>query len=178
MHGLGDRHEIAGDVWVGNCDRSPVGDLSRERFKNRSPASKHIAKANTEVGALRLAGDPGCQTLGDALGVTEHALRIRGLVGGDVHELLNADPPRRSQHVERAENVGFHALCRVLLQHWQVFERGRVEHHFWFAVVEDGVQRVFVTDVAEQHVRGIKQSVVIHAQLDRVQCRLVAIEHQ
>ena len=58
-----------------------------------------------------------------------------------------------------------------------MLERGGVEHHVGTVVGEDLVEGLDVADVAEHHVGGVEQPLVVDGQLGAVQPGLVAVQH-
>ena len=88
LHRLGDRHEIALDVGVGDGDRPARCDLPLEERHHAAAAAQHVAETDRHeraAGVLcRLLHDQ----LGHALGRAHHAAGIYRLVGGDEHEVL------------------------------------------------------------------------------------------
>ncbi len=137
LAGLGDHHEEAGHVGVGDRHGAAVGDLVGERRQHRAARAQHVAEPHRHELARRLARHAGGQPLSDPLGVAQHAGRVGGLVGGDVDEHLHAVLARCLQHVGGAQHVGLPRLLRVLLEHRQVLERRGVEHHLRAVLVED-----------------------------------------
>ena len=83
----------------------------------------------------------------------------------------------RVQHRLGADDVGLHRLGGVLLEHRQVLERRRVEDHLGTSRREDLVQSSAVPDVAQDDLVGVEQGPPVDRQLDRVEGRLVAVEH-
>ena len=48
LHGLGDRHQKAGDVRVGHRDRQPLGQLLSEGRQHRTLAAQYIAEPHRQ----------------------------------------------------------------------------------------------------------------------------------
>ena len=65
--------------------------------------------------------------LADRLRLAEQVLRVRGLVGRDEDEALDAELDRDLRHHARREHVVRHRLERVRLEHRHVLVRGGVE---------------------------------------------------
>ncbi|MBG9885206.1 hypothetical protein ABE10_01105, partial [Bacillus toyonensis] len=141
LAGLGDRHEVPRGLRVGHRDRPAGRDERLEGRKHRASAAEHVPEAHGEVPLPRTLPRPGGQLLGQALGVAEDAGRVRGLVGGHVHEVRDPRAQRRIEHVARADHVGLPRLVGVLLQHREVLQRRSVEDHLGTTGVEDLVQQ-------------------------------------
>src|SRR5690606_28108073 len=92
LHRLGNGHEEALDIGVGHRDRPAAGDLLAEGEDDAAPAAEDVAEPDRDVGPAGLAGRLVDQQLGDALGYAHHAGRVDGLVGGDHHKMLDAQP--------------------------------------------------------------------------------------
>ena len=176
QHGLGDRHEVAGDVRVGHGDRPALGDLGAEHAQHRPAAAEHVAEPHAQVAAvvagIGLGGDP----LGDALGEPEHARGVSCLVGRDVDERVNAVLLGGGEHVLGAADVRLDGLHRRLLQQRQVLERGGVEHDLGLDFGEDFVEAVGVADVGEDQLVAGQVRAAVDAQLHGVQGGFVAVE--
>ena len=110
LAGLGDQHEEALDVGVGDRDRAAALDLGREGVHDRAARAEHVAEAHRHVAAGAAAGEVGGEPLGDPLAVAEHAGGVGGLVGGDVDEGPDADRWRpRSSTLSVPRTLVFHA---------------------------------------------------------------------
>ena len=173
-----DRHEVAGDVGVGDGDRPAGGDLRGEGVSTEPRLPSTLPNRTDEVRARRPRGARGGEPFGDPLGVAEHAARVGGLVGRDVDEPLDAAACGRVEHGLGADDVGLDRLGRVLLEQRQVLERGGVEDDLGAAVARrPRATRGVVADVAEHDVVGVEQRPAVDRQLHGVQRGLVAVEH-
>ena len=146
---------------MGDRDGTALLDLTGEGEQHRAARAEHIAEPHRQPVAAGLAGVEGRQLLGEALGLAQHRRGVGGLVGGHVHQALDAILLGGLQHVEGADGVGLPAFEGVLLQHREVLEGGGVEHHVGAVVGEDLVEGLDVADVAEHHVGGVEQPLVI-----------------
>ena len=81
------------------------------------------------------------------------------------------------EHVAGAHDVRLDRLAGVLLEHRQVLERRGVEHHVGASRHEHPVQRHGVPDVAQDDAAVVQQRPPRQRQLDRMQGRLVPVEH-
>ena len=89
LDGLLDAHEEAGHPWVGDGDRTALGDLAGEGGDDAAPAAEHVAESHRAVGgALGCMGQDGL--LGHPLGGPHHTGGVDGLVGRDLHEPAGA----------------------------------------------------------------------------------------
>ena len=94
---LGNRHEVARDVGVGDRDRAAARDLLAEERYDAAVRSEHVAEAHGDEAAAAVLKALH-HHLGDALGDAHHAGRPHGLVGRDQHELARRrgrSPPAR-----------------------------------------------------------------------------------
>jgi hypothetical protein len=84
-----DRHEVTGDVGVGDRDRASLSSLCVERLQHRTARTQPVAEPDRDelcVGGL--VGVRG-QSLGGALGPSEHIGRVRCLVRADIDETIH-----------------------------------------------------------------------------------------
>ncbi len=100
--GLGDGHEVAGDLGVGDRERSAVAQLLLEDRHDRAAAGEHVAEAHGDRVEFSSASRVEHLALGERLGQPHHVGGRDGLVGGDEHEALDAVPLARLDDLERA----------------------------------------------------------------------------
>ena len=82
------------------------------------------------------------------------------------------------EHVQGAQTLVLHRLARVPLEQRQVLERGGVEDDLGPALGEDlRAMPLGVADVGEDEVAVVEQGPAVERELDGVQGRLVAVEH-
>ena len=177
LAGLGNGHEVARDLGMGDRDGTALLDLAGEGVQHRPARPENVAEPHGQPGATGLAGVEGGQFLREAFGLAEHRGGVGGLVCGDVDQTLDPVLLGCAQHVEGADGVGLPAFEGILLEHRQVLQRGGVEHHVGTVVGEDLVEGLDVTDVAQHHVGGVQEALVVDGQLGSVQAGLVAVQH-
>ncbi len=176
---LGNRHEEAGDLGIGDRDVVAGLDLRAERVQHRPAAAEHVAESDGQERAVRVLREVGRQLLGQPLRVAERAYRVRGLVGGDVDERLHVAVAGGLQHVERSDDVALPRLVREALEQRKVLERRGVEHHLRTVPGERLAYGVGIAKIGQREHRRIEQPVSVYGQLDCVQRGLVTVEkHQ
>ena len=105
----------------------PASICAANVFEHRTAVPSTLPNRTLQVVPSGGSADCCGQSLGDPLGVAEHAGRVGRLVGGDVDERLDADRCAAIQHVQGAPDVGLHRLGGCCLEHVEVLERGGVE---------------------------------------------------
>ncbi len=113
--GLGNGHEEAGDVRVGNRYRASLGDLVPEPRNHRAIGAEDVAESCRDelgaarVGALLYGEAEGLDVdLGEALGAAHDVGRVDGLVGRYHHHLLDVIFYTFVGHVPGAGDVDKH----------------------------------------------------------------------
>ena len=126
LGGLGDGHEIAGDIGVGHGQRAPGRQLAPKQRHHAPAGTQHIAKADhAEAGRRAMRG---C-LCGHRL---QHQFRHAfagahdigwpdGLVGGDQHKTGNPTGYCGLRHVQRAKHIVVDAHRRVGLHNRNMF---------------------------------------------------------
>ena len=84
---------------------------------------------------------------------------------------------RGFQDRERAQDVALERLGRAAFQQRQVLERRGMEHDVGPEPLEDLPDPARVADVGQHGLLGIEQGPPVQRELDRVQGRLVAVQH-
>ena len=176
-HGLLHRHEVAGDLRVGDGDRAAGVGLGAEGDEYGATRTEHVPESHRYVGAVGLAALLGGEAFGDALRVAQHAGGFGSLVGTDVHEPNRSHGRGRGEHVGGAQHVGLPPLVGVRLQQRQVLQRRCVKHHLRLELLEQLDQPRAIADVGQQQVRVVEHRRVVDGQLYGVQTALVAIQH-
>lgn len=165
LRGLGDGHEVARHVGVGDGDGPSSADLLLEGGDNAPPAAEDIAEAHGDEG-MPLSG-AGCgrtdDHLGDALGGPHDGGGVDRFVCGDVDEDLHGMFERQLREVRGAEDVVQHGFFRVLLHQRHVLVGGGVEDDLRAEAFEDAGQPLAVAHVGDD--RGERQAGVVGAQL-------------
>jgi hypothetical protein len=115
--------------------------------------------------------------LGQGLGRPQDGGRVGGLVGRDGHETLHSGLDRGDEHVLGALDVGLHALARVLLEHRQVLECGRVEDDVGLVVAHDLPHPLRIADVRDHGIVSLEEGLPPELELKAVQVGLVVVEH-
>ena len=90
--GFRDRHEVAGGVGMRDGQGEPVCDLALEERDDAAARAQDVAEPHGHVRSARSAGAGHGQQLRQPLGRSHRADRLDGLVGGDEHEPLDAEP--------------------------------------------------------------------------------------
>ena len=124
LHGLGDRHEVAGHPRVGDRDRPARRDLPPEDRHDRARRAEHVAEADGRVLRGRDAAHAAASSVHSASAlVAPITVRgVDGLVGRDEHEASSrrASPAmcatsRVAERVvaDRLDGVGLHQRRRA-----------------------------------------------------------------
>ena len=127
LHRLGNQHEVAAHLRVGDGDRAALLDLLEEPRHHAAVAAEHVAEAHDRERRAAAHGLRLDDQLGDALGRAHDARRVHRLVGRDQDEALDAVRVGRLGQQPRAAHVVLHRLARVLLHQRHVLVRGGVE---------------------------------------------------
>ena len=150
LGGLGDGHEIAGDVGVGDGDGAAVGDLLAELGDDAAAGAQHVAEAHQHHGqgghAVLVLQDH----LGQALGGAHDVGGVDRLVAGDVDEALDVEARGHVGQDAGAPGVVAHGLPGVVLfQDGNVLVGGGVVDDGGTMALEDLLQARGVLDVAD-----------------------------
>ena len=179
LHRLLHRHEVAGDVGVGDGDRAARRRSARWNAVSTEPRLPRTLPKRTlrNVPGVTGGGVRG-EPLGDPLGVAEHADRVGGLVGGDVDEPRRRRAQRRSSTFEGAPDVRLAPPRRGAAR-----SSGRcLSAAAWKttcgpALGEDLARCRRRRGCRRGSVRAVEQRPAAQRQLHGVQRRLVAVEH-
>ena len=113
---LGNGHEVAGDVGVGERDRPAALDLFAEQRHHRAARSEHVAEADHRKARCPAALRHRLQhQLGKPLARPHHIRRAHRLVGTDQHEVADAVFGRGLDGHQRAQHIVAHAFGRIVL---------------------------------------------------------------
>ena len=174
---LGDGHEVALDVRVGDSHRSAARDLFAKTGDHAAGAAEHVAKTHDDelgggpraaLGLHRLA-----YKLSEAFGRAHHVRWVYSLVSGDQDELLYTVFSRGAGHGEGAEDVVLHGLPRVVLFHQRdVFVGGRMEDHVRLEAREHFVHARRGFHVADHRGHGDPGMAVPELGFDRIEREL------
>ena len=150
LGGLGDGHEVAGDVGVGDGDGAAVGDLLAELGNDAAAGAQHVAEAHQHHGqgghAVLVLQDH----LGQALGGAHDVGGVDRLVAGDVDEALDVEARGHVGQDAGAPGVVAHGLPGVVLfQDGNVLVGGGVVDDGGTVALEDLLQARGVLDVAD-----------------------------
>lgn len=154
--GLGDGHEEAVDIRVGDGDRAALLDLGAEARDDAAVRAEDIAETGGDEPGV--AGDQSLLfgeaegldiDLGEALRAAHYVGRVHGLVGGDHHHLLDAVFNALVGDVAGAGDVHEHGFARVLLHQRDVLVRRGVEDDLRMILPEDAVQARKHSDVPD-----------------------------
>ena len=104
LAGLGDGHEVPGDLGIGDRHRPAARDLLPEQRNDAAARAQHVPEAHDHEPA-RPWGEALEDQLGSALGCSHHAGRSDGLVGRHEDELGDLVPHRRLRGVQGPEDV-------------------------------------------------------------------------
>ena len=160
LHRLGDGHEVARHLLVGDRDRAAGRDLPAEDRHDRAGGAEHVAEPHRRVARVAVAVLRGLDgPLGQRLGRAHHGRGRHRLVGGHQHEPLDAGLARGRGHDPGGHRVVAHGLDRVLLHQRDVLVGGGVEDHRRLLVGEQLLHPRGVLAVG-QH-RGQRAEVVL-----------------
>lgn len=156
--GLGDGHEVALDLGVGDGQGAALGQLLLEEGDDGAGGAEDVAEADGHE--PRPGGGVRCPTrlqieslhieLGEALGGAHDVGGVDGLVGGDLDEGLGTGGTGGVGDVFRADRVGQHALAGVELDHGHMLQGRGVEDDLWPHLCEDLGDAAAAADVAEE----------------------------
>jgi len=161
--GLGDGHEEAGDLGMGDRDRASLRDLLAEARDHRAVRAEDVAEPSRHE--LRFAGLPALfhrqahrlhVDLRQALGAAHYVGRVDSLVGGHHDHLLHVVLDAFVCHVARSRHVYENRLA------WVIFHERDV-------LIGCGVEDHLRTPLAERIVQARKQA---HVAYDRYEVQL------
>ena len=129
VHGLVQVHEEAGHVGVGDRQRLAFPDAVDEQRDDAAARAHDVAVAGAADGgaAGAVAGVGVDDGLHHGLGLAHGVDGVRGLVGGQAHDAVDALLDRGVQDVVRADDVGAHGLHGEELAGGNLLEGGGVE---------------------------------------------------
>ena len=181
--GLGDEHEVADDVLVGDGDGASLLDLLFEERDDRSVGAEHVAEAGGDKlrHALYLAVLDGLVErlaidLADALAATHDVGGIDGLVGGDHHKLARLVFDGQVGDDACAEDVVLYGHGGVVLHHRHVLVGRGVEDILRLVGGEDLFHLRLVGDGADDGPHLQVLVVVHHVEAHVVHRRLGLID--
>ena len=138
-HGFRDGHEVAGHVAGSVTVTGPPSRIWRRNVGTTLPRlPSTLPKRTADERAGRTAGRPRTRSARPPLRRAHHRARVRGLVGGDVHEAgRNRTPPRSRASHQVPSTFVRDRLDRVALEHRHVLVGGGVEHDLGPVALED-----------------------------------------
>jgi len=149
--GLGDGHEIARDLRMGDGDFALILDLLFEQWDHAAVAAENIAKSHGGKIRLGVADREGLDhQLGDPFRRAHDIGRIDRLVGRDQDEMTRTMAGCCLGDMVGAKDVVFDGFSRAVLHQGNMLVRGRVENDTWFVFGENLVEASLVTDRANQ----------------------------
>lgn len=129
--GLGDAHDEAGHLGIGEGDRAALADLLAEDRDDRAARAQHVAEAGGGVDGVTAAAlvvvGGGHQALTHELGGAHDVGGVHGLVGAGEDDALDAGLAGGADDVLHAEDVGLHGIEGRALAEDDVFVGGGVE---------------------------------------------------
>ena len=199
-----DRHEIAGDLGVGDGDRAAELDLALEQRQHRAGRAEDVAEAHrhepgvvvrrlgpvrrrfrrlrhpppgrAEAAVPAVAGIGQHQQFGQPFRGPHDVGRPHRLVGGDQDEALDPVADDRLDQQLAGEDIVVHRLPGVVLDQGHMLVGGGMEDDLRPVAAEDHVEQAHVLDLAE-HRHGIGDLVFMEQfHLDGVEVFLAAVE--
>ena len=181
--GLGDEHEEADDVGMGDGDGTALAYLFLEDGDDGAVAAQDIAEAGgDELGdALDLAFLDGlvqglAVDFADALGASHDVGGVDGLVGGDHYELLGAVLDGKVGYHARTIYIILYCYAGVVLHHGDVLVGGGMEDVVGAELGEDLLHVVLVGNAADDGVTGYIGELACHHQADVVHGGLCLVD--
>src|SRR5581483_4260881 len=175
---LRDRHEEARHLGMTDRDGAAALDLPPEDRDHGAGRAEHVAEADgDEAGRHVLAqGERLDDPLAHGLRLAHDVHGVRGLVGRDEDEPVDASFDRRLDEVARAEDVVRDRLQRVRLEHADVLVRGGVEDDLGPVALEDLPHLRPVAAVREHGDGGGEVALVDELALDLEERRLTLLD--
>ena len=155
LAGLGDGHEVADDLRVGDGHRAAGLDLPAEQRNHGAVGAQDVAEARgNELGRrqaflLDLAGERLHIDLADTLRAAHHVGGVHGLVGGDHHEALDLVFDGQVGQDFRAHDIVLDGLGDIVLHHRHVLVGRRMEDVLGAVSLEDVLHPGLVGDVGD-----------------------------
>ena len=182
--GLGDGHEEADDVRVGDGDGAALFNLLAESGYHGAIAAQNVAESGGDVAGVRGIGSIGGQLriqalhvhLGRALGGTHYVGGVHGLVGGNHHELLHPVLAGNLGHVDGALYVGDDGLAGVLLHERNVLVGSGMEDDGGLVLGHDIGAAGAVADIGHHGGEGHLQVLLLNLESDEVHGGLGTVE--
>ena len=160
---LGDEHEVADNVGMGDLDRTALLDLLLEDWYHATVTAKDVAETSSDelglwvLNVLKvrvvLKGSVGNGSiksltvdLADALGAAHYVGWIDGFVGGDHDELLGAILHGKVSYYARTINVVLYGFGWIILHHRHMLVGSSMEDVLWPVFGEDFLHAVFFTN--------------------------------
>ena len=172
---LGNEHEEADDVGMGDGDGTALAYLFLEDGDDRAVAAQDIAKAGgDELGdALHLAFLDGlvqglAVDFADTLGASHDVGGVYGLVGGDHDKLLSFILHCKVGYHSRTIYIILYCYARVVLHHGHVLVGSGMEDVVGTELREDLLHVALVGNAADDGVTGYIGELVCHHQSDFV----------
>ena len=146
--GIGDGHEVADDVRVGDGDGATLVNLLFKMGNNGAVAAKHIAKAGGNELRVPLSIEALDVHLGESLGRAHVVAGVDSLVGGDHDEFLDLAEQGVFRYVDAAPDIGADAFAGVGFHHGDVLVGGRVEDNAGAEVRDEATYSLIIADIA------------------------------
>ena len=147
---LRDGHEVAGDLGVGDSDRSARGDLLPKFWDDAAAAAQDVTEADHDETRTGLILEPLDDHLSEALAGPHDVGGVDGLVGRDQHELGHAGPLAGPSQRVGTEDVVEERLGDVVGLHERDVLVGRgVEHDPRGIFSEEPLEPLGVLDVTD-----------------------------
>src|SRR6476469_6381864 len=113
LNSLGNCHEIASDIWMGNCDRPALSNLSLESRYDTTPAAKNITETNHYKGVFAFFGCLQHQHFRNSFTSSHNASWIHRFVGGNHHKVLHIIFQCQIQQIFRPPHIVSNRFGRV-----------------------------------------------------------------
>lgn len=163
LTGLGDEHEVAYDVGVGDGDGLMATYLFLEDGDYRAVGAQHVAKTRGDKLSRSGGGiffEHAVEALDiyftDALRAAHDIGGVDGFVGGDHYKFLRAILDGEVGNDLGAEDVVNDTLVGVILHHGHVLVGRSMENILWTCLTEEALHETGVGDVAHY---GVSQDV-------------------
>ena len=147
LHGLGNRHEVAHCLWIGNGQRASARKLPTKQGNHAATAAQDIPKTDRGVGKIVRDGDLMHKHFTDAFRSSHHTRRVHGLVTRDENETANARGHGRIQHIRRSRHVGHYSFFGKHLHERHMLVRCSVKDDVWANLSDQPKQLCTLADV-------------------------------
>ncbi len=175
---LGDRHEEALRVGVGDRDRSASFDLTQQRRYHAATTTEHVAKAHRRQDRCRRCrlADSDNHQLGHAFGQAHEAGRVDRFVGRDDHDPLGAKGDCRFADRECSEDVGHESLVGIGFDQRHVLVGRGVEDHLGLLAGEELAHAPRIGHVGDTRGHGHAAADCCQVAFELVQAGLVHVD--